>query len=339
MIFIVAYNVNSGGGLILLEELLVGIPNNQEFVLYADSRVNIKFAHNINVKKVNPSLISRFKAELEIRSNSREKDLVFCFGNFPPLFNLKAFVTVFFQNRILVDNTNISNFKFKKFLRLFFERIIFKFIAIHADEYIVQSESMRDLLIKNIKNIPTRVSPFTKNFNFSKKKTHRKQDVNKYVFIYPASLDPHKNHINLVMAWKVLLDKKLKPKLLLTTNKALFLKEFSELTGLVSVLNISFVGHVSHEILSKIYSESDCLIYPSISESYGLPLVECNLNNMPIIASELDFVRDVCNPVETFNPNSSRSIAAAVARFLGRQDRLTTPLTGKSFMFQYLNRK
>jgi glycosyltransferase involved in cell wall biosynthesis len=142
-----------------------------------------------------------------------------------------------------------------------------------------------------------------------------------------------------VLAWKILFDKKLKPRLLLTANKALFLKEFSELTELVSMLNISFVGHVSHETVRKIYSESDCLIYPSISESYGLPLVECNLNKMPIIASELDFVRDVCNPVETFDPNSSRSIAAAVTRFLGREDRLTTPLSGRSFMFQYLKGK
>lgn len=339
MIFIAAYNINTGGGLILLKELLSGLPNNKEFVLYADSRINITCPPNVNVKKVKPTLFSRFKAELQILSNAKENDVVFCFGNFPPLFNLNAFVSVFFQNRILIDNTNITNFKFKKFLRLFFERIIFKFIAMHADEYIVQSKSMRDGLISKVKNIPVNIRPFTNNVKFITKISNHMQIVNNCTFVYPASLDPHKNHINLVLAWKILFDMNLKPKLILTINKVLFLKEFSELSALVSLLNISFVGDVSQEELVKIYSNSDCLIYPSISESYGLPLVECNLNNMPIIASELDFVRDVCKPVETFNPNSPRSIASAVIRFLGKEEGLAEPLSGKAFMVQYLNRK
>ncbi|MGH8848481.1 MAG: glycosyltransferase, partial [Polaromonas sp.] len=36
----------------------------------------------------------------------------------------------------------------------------------------------------------------------------------------------------------------------------------------------------------------------------------------PILASELDYVRDVCSPVQTFDPASPVSIARAVKRFL-----------------------
>ena len=65
---------------------------------------------------------------------------------------------------------------------------------------------------------------------------------------------------------------------------------------------------------------SKALIFPSLAESFGLPLVEAQEFNKPILASELDFVRDVCSPVDTFDPKSSLSIARAVKRFLGYTD-------------------
>ncbi len=58
------------------------------------------------------------------------------------------------------------------------------------------------------------------------------------------------------------------------------------------------------------------LIFPSKTESLGLPLIEAASAGLPIIASELDFVRDVCVPNETFDPYSSTSISRAVKRLL-----------------------
>ena len=39
-------------------------------------------------------------------------------------------------------------------------------------------------------------------------------------------------------------------------------------------------------------------------ESFGLPLLEASSIDLPIIASESDYVRDVCEPAQTFDPNS-----------------------------------
>ena len=58
------------------------------------------------------------------------------------------------------------------------------------------------------------------------------------------------------------------------------------------------------------------MIFPSTSESFGLPLIEATHAGLPILASELDYVRDVCSPVQTFDPTSPVSIARAVKRFL-----------------------
>ena len=55
-------------------------------------------------------------------------------------------------------------------------------------------------------------------------------------------------------------------------------------------------------------------------ESFGLPLIEAKYHGLPILASELDYVRDVVAPVETFNPDSPISIARAVRRYLGNTE-------------------
>jgi hypothetical protein len=48
----------------------------------------------------------------------------------------------------------------------------------------------------------------------------------------------------------------------------------------------------------------------------GLPLIEAREAKVDIIAAELDYVRDVVTPVQTFDPNSPISIARSVKRYL-----------------------
>ena len=62
------------------------------------------------------------------------------------------------------------------------------------------------------------------------------------------------------------------------------------------------LGSQQYENIICIYEFIDYLIYPSIIESYGLPLIEAKLNKKKIIASDLNYVFDVCIPDYTFNP-------------------------------------
>ena len=65
------------------------------------------------------------------------------------------------------------------------------------------------------------------------------------------------------------------------------------------------------------YLNSKAFIYPSKEEFLGLPLIEASNFNLPILAPELDYVRDILDPIETFDPNSAMSIKRALKRFLG----------------------
>ena len=78
------------------------------------------------------------------------------------------------------------------------------------------------------------------------------------------------------------------------------------------------------------------LIYPSKIESFGLPLIEADAMNLPIIAAELDYVRDICSPTQTFDPNSSISIARAIMRFLNIKNDPIKILNGHDFWQELL---
>ena len=103
-------------------------------------------------------------------------------------------------------------------------------------------------------------------------------------------------------------------------------------------LKITNLGQLPHDKLLSIYGKSTALIFPSISESFGLPLIEACQVGLPILASELDFVRDVCEPQQTFDPNSPNSIARAVRRFIGQSDMPLIPASATDFLSAVLDR-
>jgi glycosyltransferase involved in cell wall biosynthesis len=143
----------------------------------------------------------------------------------------------------------------------------------------------------------------------------------KWDFVYVADGVAHKNHLNLLEAWCILARKNIRPRLALTlgTSDELLLKKILDLRSEYR-LEISNLGELPHDSVISLYKACRFLIFPSLSESFGLPLIEANHFGLPIIASELDYVRDVCSPIETFNPNSSKSIALAVMRALKIND-------------------
>ena len=126
----------------------------------------------------------------------------------------------------------------------------------------------------------------------------------------------HKNHLCLLEAWEVLADFGCFPSLAVTLpdNEIQLLDKISVLKN--AGLKITNLGWLSRRDLLAEYPNYRALIFPSLRESLGLPLVEATHIGLPILASELDYVYDVCEPTETFDPKSPASIARAVKRFL-----------------------
>ena len=130
-------------------------------------------------------------------------------------------------------------------------------------------------------------------------------------FLYLSDGNPHKNHINLLHAWKLLSKHDLKYELNLTVTG-----EYPDLLKTIeqykeSGLNIVNHGFADPEIL---LSKCNFLIYPSLSESFGLGLVEAIDCGCEVITADLPYAHSVVEPLATFDPYSPRTIADTVIK-------------------------
>jgi len=324
---IFAHGINVGGGLVLLEALW-GWIENHDVVVVLDDRLRQRVPVQAVSKCVffNQGLWGRLKSEFYVKKIVHAEGLVVSFNSIPPFFMPCSRYVVFFQNVTLLGpraaSTSAHLVSFKAKLKGF----LFKKLAHPNIEFIVQTPSVLNCVVSflgpRLGRTPL-VLPFLPNndVNFSAKKTEQKskEKPHKKRFIYVADGAPHKNHLTLVRAW-ALLDAMMtgaECELALTLgNKDLYLWRKIEQESNKHNLSIVNLGLLTRAQINQEYTECSALIFPSKQESFGLPLVEATQLGTDIIASEKDFVRDVCNPIQTFDPSSPLSIARAVQRYL-----------------------
>lgn len=322
-----ATNVHQGGGRTLLNALL-RLPLKPGTTALLDARMPLSSIGlaTTTVIRVKPSILSRLLAERWLRALARPGDVVLCFGNLPPLFNVVGRVVVFVQNRYLIEDVSLGRLPIKDRMRLTVERAWFRMRAGTVDEFVVQTPSMKDSLVRHLSTIKMkpglclRIQPFVSNESQSCQakadSTNETSDI--YDFMYVASGECHKNHRRLIEAWVLLAQEGCRPSLALTIDIA----EFSELCEWIEMqkqfyhLCIDNKGGLPTSRVADLYKCSGALIYPSTLESFGLPLIEARNAGLAVLAGELDYVRDILNPDETFDPNSAVSIARAVKRFM-----------------------
>lgn len=314
-IIIHAPNIHQGGGMISLMSLLTLLQPHQIQSIHIDARANLSNLKQYPIKKINPSLTARLLAELQLPKAAKNADCVICLGNLPPVLELPCQTIVYIQNRLLVDPKTISLFPFKVRLRLRIERLWQRLFMRQADELWVQTPSMYKLVRKQFPNIPTEIH--TLMMLPAQKPT---KVAPSFDFIYVASLLPHKNHQRLIQAWICLANKQIRPSLLLICND-----DNSKLSSWIHEqinahgLKIIFQHEMSHDDIFDAYAQARALIYPSLIESYGMPLVEAAHVGLSILASNLDYVHDVAVPAKMFNPYAPADIARAITQFLETQ--------------------
>ena len=85
------------------------------------------------------------------------------------------------------------------------------------------------------------------------------------------------------------------------------LKYFRELKRLANDLGVSkrvhFLGEksvLSDDDVRSLFQMTDLLLFPSIQEGYGLPLIEAALHQVPVFCSDIPAHREVASPDATF---------------------------------------
>ncbi|MBS0630716.1 MAG: glycosyltransferase [Verrucomicrobia bacterium] len=143
-------------------------------------------------------------------------------------------------------------------------------------------------------------------------------------FFYPANFWPHKNHEALLAAYRIYATaagSRAWP-LVCTGAPDRRMELIREMTlGLGLGDRVIFPGHLDDAAFAALWSQAGALVFASLHEGFGIPLLEAMSFGVPIIAGDLPVIREVAGeaflPVDTRNP---QALAEAMRRLAIREN-------------------
>ena len=342
-----APTVRMGGGRVLLEEVLPLLPSNS--TLFLHSLMAKEYSHLLAQHRVitcESRWFERLKMEWRLRSTVESRQpsdrfRVLCFGNLPPMFLKSAKhvqIRVFFQNVLILPQAARKLFRWTQQVKFLVEEFLLRSMNDTGMIYIVQTEDVRKqlqqvlpanhILVKSF--VPLRVRAL------SESETSVPNLSNGAVeFLAVSSMDAHKNLNGLLQAWILLAKAGIFPRLsMIIPDQREFEMRWGQELHMARTLGcqIDLRSHLAHDDVLTCLKGARALVFTSWCESLGLPLVEARMLKIPVIAPELDYVREVLDPVQTFDPTSTKSLARAIKRFLGVNDSKLDIQSGMDFI-------
>ena len=174
-----------------------------------------------------------------------------------------------------------------------FSRWIYR-INIHKNDYvIVQQDWLRNSFVKmfDLDSHRLIVAPPSAN-HLSIEEQQTFDGI--YRFIYPAYPDVHKNMECLCKATQ-LLEKEVgkgRFEVLLTVDKDYNAYSHWLFKKWGHVASLKFCGFMSKSRLYEFYAASDCLVFPSKVETWGLPISEFAVTHRPMLLSDLPYAHE-----------------------------------------------
>lgn len=134
----------------------------------------------------------------------------------------------------------------------------------------------------------------------------------KEYFLYPANLWPHKNHHRVLQAFELFLRRAGRPTGLVFTG---YPEGWAELQRTFPHLPIRHLGFVSPQLLRALYEGARALVFFSLYEGFGMPLLEAFGARTPVICSNTTSLPEVGgDAVLTCDPTNIQAMSALMAR-------------------------
>ncbi|KHK00165.1 glycosyltransferase [Desulfovibrio sp. TomC] len=177
---------------------------------------------------------------------------------------------------------------------------------------------------EQIINISSAISSFFRKKEISpveRQNIYSSYGIQNDFLLYTASFDIRKNHGNLIKAFSFV-DSKLRESLQLVFvgngNDDIYSNLFDiAISHGLSKQNIIFTGCVDDDTLLCLYNLCILFIFPSLSEGFGLPILEAMACGAPVIASNTTCIPDVVGYEDAlFDPRSPHDIAFTIEKFL-----------------------
>ncbi|GGH32121.1 glycosyltransferase family 4 protein [Sphingobacterium alkalisoli] len=142
-----------------------------------------------------------------------------------------------------------------------------------------------------------------------------------YSFIFAGSPNSHKNFECICEATDILAKQDSLPpftvRITVSGEENNYARWLKKKWG--SIPQLDFVGFLGRETLFEYYGSSNCLIFPSKVETWGLPISEFSDLHRPMLLADLPYTHETAagsEQVAFFNPDSPTELATHMARLI-----------------------
>ncbi|MBI2029527.1 glycosyltransferase family 4 protein [Candidatus Gottesmanbacteria bacterium] len=311
----------------------------KEYDGFDDSNEYIVFTTPKAVNQINS--YSRMKAvATDIRWHSIEEQISFPLLlnrfdldliHFPyfsvPLFNSHPFVVTIHDLTTLNYSTGKAStlplplYKLKHIAY----RFVLKNALFNSKRIIVPSNSVKKDLIKVYPQIENKIRVTYEAGSLPMSDSQRQYSFEPF-FLYVGNSYPHKNLENAILALKLFnSDRKNKYNLVIAGKIDHFTQRLKDFAKTHKVdKQIIFQNSLNDQALSRLYLRCEGLIFPSLSEGFGLPILEAFDHGTIVCCSNIEVFRELYGSVPFyFNPLNIESIAKSMEKtsFLNAADK------------------
>jgi glycosyltransferase involved in cell wall biosynthesis len=216
---------------------------------------------------------------------------------------------------------------------------------LQADHIITISEFTKQTIVDKYKVDPSLITPIHLSYDestFKEPASSLSVKLPKKFFYYPAATWPHKNHLRLLEAFKELSSKYTDFHLVLSGIR---MQGSDKLHNKISELDmkdrVHLLGYMPGNELPLIYRRAYGLVFPSLFEGFGIPLLEAMASDCPIIASSTTSIPEVAGQAALyFDPLDPKDIASKMEGLInepGLRKKLVTRGRKRVRMFSEIN--
>ncbi|MBU2577766.1 glycosyltransferase family 4 protein [Patescibacteria group bacterium] len=278
----------------------------------------------LNVRVVEadiPHYSIREQTDFPLIMGKQKVDLMhFPHFNVPVLYNGKFVITIhdLVKHNSKGKETTTRNLGIY-WLKYFGYKTIFEHSVRRAIKILVPSYFVKKDLLNNYKQPRGKIVVTYEGVNILGSGKKSKEEVSKILkkyktespfVLYVGSVYPHKNIERLIKAVLLLNNEGIFINLVVVCARSVFWQRLeNKIKELKAEKIVNLAGFVPDEELIFLYKEAKALVFPSLSEGFGLPGLEAISNETPLIASDIPVFREIYEEAAIyFDPYSEKDI-------------------------------
>lgn len=302
-----------------LRELQIQDTFNQYYIFVAPGPDKcLEKTSNFHIVEVKcPSYILWEQIGLPRAVSKVKPDVLHCTSNTAPLFvNVPLIVTL--HDIIFLEKKQSSNKSLYQNLGRIYRKLVVPRILSKSKKIITVSDFERENICKKTNIPPSQVvtihNGYNKRFHYIPNYhnvTKKYIEEDNYILFF-GNTDPKKNTLRTIKAYALYLEKSdyKRPLLILDINKSII----EEILKEENIEHIKpFVhcpGYINNSDLPYIYNGAFVFIYPSLRESFGLPILESMGCGTPVIVSNTSAIPEVAGEGALYtDPYNEQDIA------------------------------